>query len=174
MRNRELGRAISFGKEAGVTRKSQSLVEAYPAYPFAVEIKGPGGNIEHAVFSECTLPSFEVEVEEVKEGGYNSGTHVLPGRVKRGTVTLKHGLVKSSKLWVWYNNILQGRAGDRRTVSVVFYDNQPGKEPRPREVMRWNFKDAYPHKWSGPALNSASNEVAIESIELSFKSVSVE
>jgi len=174
MRTRELGRVTGFGAEPGVPRKGKSLVEVYPAYPFVVQIDGPGGKIEQAVFSECTLPAFEVEVEEVKEGGYNSGTHILPGRVKRGTVTLKRGLVKSSKLWDWYKKIMQGEVKDRRTVSVVFYDNQPGREPRPREVMRWDFEDAYPHKWSGPTLNSASNDVAIESLELSFKSVSVE
>lgn len=143
------------------------MADPYAAYPFAVEIDG----ISHAVFTECTLPVLEVEVEEVKEGGFNVGTHLLPGRVKRGSMTLKRGLAKSPRLLDWYENIAQGSI-KRRSVSVIFYDNQPGRGSQ--VVMRWNLVGAYPHKWTGPTLNSASNQVAIETLELSFESVSVE
>ena len=145
------------------------MADPYAAFPFVVEIGGES----QAGFTECTLPVLEVEVEEVKEGGFNVGTHLLPGRVKRGSVTLKRGLTKPDDLLKWYSSIAQGTI-ERRTVSVVFYDNQPGRGARPKEVMRWNLVGAYPHKWTGPALNSASNQVAIETLELSFQSVTVE
>jgi len=144
------------------------MVDPYAAYPFVVEIDQQ----KCAGFTECTLPVLEVEVEEVKEGGFNDGTHLLPGRVKRGSVTLKRGLAKPDDLLKWYSSIVQGKI-KRRTVSVVFYDSQPGSDPSPREVMRWNLVGAYPHKWTGPVLNSASTDVAIETLELSFESVSV-
>jgi len=145
------------------------MADPYAAYPFVVEIGGVSG----AAFTECTLPVLEVEVEEVKEGGFNSGTHLLPGRVKRGSMTLKRGLAKPDDLLKWYSSIAQGSI-ERRAVSVVFYDSQPGGGGGPKEVMRWNLAGAYPHKWTGPALNTASNQVAIETLEISFESVTVE
>ena len=32
--------------------------------------------------------------------------------------------------------------------------------------MWWNFQNAYPVKWSGPALNAESTNVAVETVEL--------
>jgi len=161
MINRELGHLPFEGS---------TTAEVYATYPFVVQIDGT----PHAVFTECTLPNLEVEVEEVKEGGFNAGTHLLPGRVKKGSIILKRGLVKSSRLLEWYRNIMQGKVSDRRNVSVIFYDSHPDHRPRPREVIRWNFEGAYPHKWTGPLLKTDSNEVAIETLEFSFESVTVE
>ena len=138
--------------------------EAHPAFRFVVQID----DVDEAVFTECTLPSLEVEVEEEKEGGFNIGTHLLPGRVRRGTVTLKRGLTTSSALLSWYKDVMMGLVIEaRREVSVVLYDSEGSA------VMRWDFHGVYPHKWSGPTLTTGSTELAIESLELSFESVEV-
>lgn len=138
--------------------------EAYPAYRFAVEIEG----VTEAVFTECMLPSLEVDVQEQREGGFNDGTHLLPGRVKRGTITLKRGIARQSALLAWYSQVLQGQlAKSRRQVSVLFLDSLG--EP----VIRWDFTGAYPVRWSGPALNTGSKEIAVETLELAFESVAV-
>jgi phage tail-like protein len=34
---------------------------------------------------------------------------------------------------------------------------------------RWNFRDAYPVRWSGPDLRAASAEVALETLELAHR-----
>ena len=144
--------------------KGKMRVEAYAAYRFAVEIDG----ISEAVFSECTLPPMEVEVHEQKEGGYNSGVHLLPGRVKAGRLTLKRGIGEASALLEWYRQVANGRVREAtRNVSVVMYDAQLN------EVMRWNFEQAYPVKWSGPALRTDQSTVAIETLELAFATVTV-
>jgi phage tail-like protein len=40
-------------------------------------------------------------------------------------------------------------------------------------AVSWNFRDAYPVKWSGPELRGDSNSVAVESIELAHHGISV-
>ena len=138
--------------------------EGHPAFRFAVQIDGVG----EAAFTECTLPALEVDVHEEKEGGFNTGAHLLPGRVKRGSVTLKRGLTTSSELLRWYSDVMQGQlSSTRKQVSIVLY-NSTGQQ-----VMRWDFTGAYPNKWSGPALNASTNNIAIETLELSFESVTV-
>ncbi|NLX36844.1 MAG: phage tail protein [Chloroflexi bacterium] len=139
-------------------------VEAYPAFRFAVQIEG----VTEAMFTECTLPSLEVDVREQLEGGYNDGTHLLPGRVKRGTVALKRGVARQSALLRWYNEVMQGQiAKSRRQVSVLLLDSLG------ETVLRWDFVGAYPTKWSGPTLNSGSKELAVETLELGFENVTV-
>lgn len=139
-------------------------IEAHAAFRFAVELGGG----EEAIFTECTLPSLEVDVHEQKEGGYNKGVHLLPGPVKAGRITLKRGLTKSSALLKWYGDVASGKAQNaERNVSVVMYDSQLN------EVMRLDFVRAYPVKWSGPTFRTSESTIAIETLELAFAEVEV-
>lgn len=138
--------------------------EAHAAFRFTVQIDG----ISEASFTECKLPPLEVDVSEEKEGGYNDGTHLLAGRVKKGTLTLKRGLAQSSELLNWYVQVMQGEVEEaRREVSVTLFDSEG------EQVMRWDFRGAYPSKWEGPSLNAGSDTIAIETLELSYEGVSV-
>ena len=56
----------------------------------------------------------------------------------------------------------------KRQVSVIMYDSTS------EEILRWNFQDAYPSKWSGPTFSSGSSQVAIETLVLSYQSLDVE
>jgi phage tail-like protein len=139
--------------------------EAHAAFRFAVEIDG----IDEAYFSECTLPSLEVEVTEQQEGGYNNGVHLLPGRVKAGRITLKHGITQSTELLNWYRDVMNGNVSAAiRRISIVMYDS------RLDPVMRLSFERAYPAKWSGPTFNAADNSVAIETLELAYAEIQVD
>ncbi|MFL7809730.1 MAG: phage tail protein [Anaerolineae bacterium] len=139
--------------------------ETHAAFRFAVQIDG----ITEAVFTECTLPALEVEVHEQPEGGLNNAVHQIPGRIRGGKITLKRGLTSSSDLLSWYMDVAQGQIeASQREVSIVMYDSTAS------EIMRWNFAKAFPSKWSGPSLSSGSNQVAIETLELSYQSVDVE
>ncbi len=140
-------------------------VETHAVFRFAVQIDG----ITEAVFTECTLPALEVEVHEQPEGGLNNAVHQIPGRIKGGKITLKRGLTSSSDLLAWYMKVAQGQIeASQREVSIVMYDSTAG------EIMRWSFSQAFPSKWSGPSFSSGSNQVAIETLELSYQSVDVE
>lgn len=140
-------------------------VEAHPAFRFAVQIDG----VTEAVFTECTLPTLEVEVHEQKEGGLNNAVHQLPGRIKAGKITLKRGITHSSVLLAWYMDIARGKIEDsKRQVSVVMYDSTA------EELLRWNFEQVYPTKWTGPSFGSGKSEIAIEALELAFQAVDVE
>ncbi|MBC7255996.1 MAG: phage tail protein [Chloroflexi bacterium] len=138
--------------------------EIYAAYRFVVQIDG----VPEAYFTECTLPTLEVEVEEEKEGGYNTGTHLLPGRVRRGSLTLKRGLARSSALLAWYLSVMQGQITKaQRQVSVMLLDENGAP------ILRWDLQNAYPTKWTGPTLNTSRSDAAIETLELAFESVVV-
>ena len=112
--------------------------EAHAAFRFAVQIEG----VTEAVFTECALPTLEVEVHQQLEGGLNNAVHQLPGRIKAGRVVLKRGITSSDQLLKWYVDVAQGKVSDcQRKVSVVMYDNLF------EELMRWNFEGTFPSKY---------------------------
>ena len=38
--------------------------------------------------------------------------------------------------------------------------------------MWWDFKEAFPYKWTGPDLRASSSDVAFESVELAHRGLS--
>ena len=54
---------------------------------------------------------------------------------------------------------------ERRSGSIVLL-NEAGAEK-----LRWNFSNAWPSKWTGPAFNSTGNSVAVETLELTHEEV---
>jgi len=127
-----------------------------PSFRFTVTVDG----INYGAFTEFTLPSLQIDTQEIKEGGQNSFSHKLPVRVTVGSATLRHGVATDFSLMSWYMDMLKGDiASATRQVTVVMYDvaHLP--------LMTWTFRNAYPVKWGGPSFKSDSNAVAIEELE---------
>lgn len=128
-------------------------IDPYAAFAFYVEI----GGITEATFTQCSGLEVQVEVQEYQEGGCNEYVHKLPGRIKYGDLTLKYGTATSDQLWQWYLQVCQGQIR-RQNLSVIVYD-QAGEA-----VCRWNFKEAYPIKWTGPEFSAAEGRAAIDTL----------
>lgn len=127
----------------------------YFAYNFLVEIEGliTGG------FMEVAGLESELKLESYEEGGQNDYIHQFPTRTTYPNLVLSKGLTDLYTFWEWYEQASQGNIM-RRNGTILLLDHQ--RIP----VMWWNFKDAYPVKWTGPQLNSQSQEVAVERLEL--------
>jgi phage tail-like protein len=133
----------------------------FGAFNFAVEIEGllVGG------FSQVDGLESDVEVEEYREGGVNGFVHKLPGHTSHANLVLRHGLTAVSTLWNWYDSTSRGVIS-RRNGTIMLLDR------RQIPVMWWNFRNALPVRWSGPALNAQSDEVGVESVELIHEGLS--
>ncbi len=129
--------------------------DPYRAFNFTIEIEG----LIAAGFSECSGLQFEVETKEYREGGSNDHVHHFGGRIKHPPLVFKRGLSELDGLWAWCQDAANGRAR-RRNGTVLLLDTS--RVP----VMRWDFRQALPVKWTGPDLRAESNGVAFESIEL--------
>jgi phage tail-like protein len=128
---------------------------ATASYRFVVMVD----NVPVGAFTECTLPTLELEVEEVKEGGLNTYVHQLPGRRRPARLTLKNGVGLASTLLKWYIESMDEEI-DRRRVTIVLLNSFFSP------VMVWHIEKAYPVKWTGPQLQSDANAVAIQTLEL--------
>jgi phage tail-like protein len=156
------GFALGQGAGSALDKRLSALrVDPYTSFNFLVEIEGilTGG------FSECSGLQSEVEIEEYREGGLNDYVHRFAGRVKHPPLVLKHGLSPIDTLWVWHQNVARGEI-ERRNGTIYLLDQM--RIP----VVWWNFKNAFPIRWTGPDLRAGSNEVAFESVELAHQGLS--
>jgi phage tail-like protein len=128
-------------------------VDPYKNLRFLVEIEG----VVQAGFSDCTGFGSHVEPIEYREGGEANAVRKLPGKVTYPDITLKWGVTDSRELYDWHLAALNGHV-QRKHGSIILQDDAG------QEKVRWNFFNAWPTKWEGPALNAKGNDVAIDSL----------
>lgn len=137
----------------------------WPLPKFHFSVTGIPGN---PVFQEVTGLDSEAQIIEYRAG--NSAIFApikMPGLQKVGNVTMKKGIfVTDSTLWTWFNSIAMNTI-TRSTVVVNLLDETGA--PR----MIWTLNNAWPTKLTGTDLRSDGNEVAVESIEIAYETLSV-
>jgi phage tail-like protein len=166
---------------AAAVRAAEGLIgvrfDPIPAYLFYVSISG----LIIGLFTACDGIGASRSVEELQEGGMNDQVHTLPGPVKAGRVTLKRGLSVSRELWDWFTSglydfevkrvnmsIIQGAPGMNALGAVGLMEGGTGI------AKVWDLDGAYPVKWSLSGLDvSSTSQVAIESIEIACKTISL-
>jgi phage tail-like protein len=131
------------------------------SYHFHVEIDG----ITQAQFRECSGLGSESQVVEYKESV--KGVTIIrkqPGAIKWQDISLKRGVSDVMELWQWRKQVEQGKVDEsRKNGSIVLYDQAD------KEVARWNFKDGWPSKLSGPQVKADGNDVAIEELTITHE-----
>ena len=133
--------------------------DPFLACNFRVEIDG----IPTASFSEVSGLEVEIDVVEYRNGNdTQNSVRKLPGLNKVTDITLKRGITLDSSLWDWINSFVQGNVS-RRTMSIILQDELHN------DVIRWSLSNAWPRKWGGPVFNAKSNEVAIETLVISYE-----
>jgi phage tail-like protein len=126
-------------------------VDPYRSFNFLVEIDG----ITQAGFQECSGLDSQTASIDYREGGDQNLIRKLPGLNSFSALSLKRGITDSDELWKWRQSVVDGKA-DLRNGSVVLLDETGA------EKLRWNFKRAWPSKWTGPAFNATGNAIAVE------------
>ena len=130
--------------------------DPYVAFRFSVEID----QVISGGFSECAGLNVETEVDEYREGGVNEFTHKLPKGSKYPNLTLKRGLIDSDVLWNWHQDVIAGKADQRKNISILILDSLGN------EKHRWNITRALPVKWSVSDLKADGSSVLLETLEI--------
>lgn len=143
----------------------QSAIYPLPAFYFKVVVAGSPVDSETS-FQEVRGIGAELDTEEVVEGGENRFVHRLPKAVKHPQLELKRGITAAdSKLADWCRSIFEsGWSQPIKPALVTVYLLDENGNP----ARAWTFADAYPVKWEVDEFKSTKNEVAIESIVLSY------
>ena len=139
---------------------------AYPQVAFQFDVDWGGARLG---FSEVSGMTQETQVIEYREGNLTEHFVVkMPGMKKFGNLTFKRGIIKGDDDFkTWFNtNVLN--TTERRTITIRLLD----EEGNP--VVVWTAKNCFPTKFEGPGLKATGNEVAIETLEVAFESITEE
>lgn len=119
-------------------------------------------------FSEISGLESEVKPIEYRHGDSPVFSPLkMPGLRSVGNVTLKKGtFTKDSIFWDWFNetklNIIK-----RRTVVINLLDEAASPK------MTWTLTNAFPTKMTSTDLKSDGNEVAIETLEIAYETLTI-
>jgi phage tail-like protein len=139
-------------------------IDPFAGYNFRVEIDG----ITRAGFKSCS----GLEISQ-QAGTYREGTdkslimRKIPGLVSTADITLSRGVTNDSELWKWRKTVANGVV-DRRNMSIILIDDT-GKD-----VIRWNLRNCWPLKWTGPSLDATADQLAIETLEIAHEGLEVD
>lgn len=137
---------------------SGTRVDPYRGYNFLLEIDG----IPQAGFQEASGLDSSTGSIDYREGTDPNHVRRLTGLTQYSAISLKLGVTDSDGLWKWRQSVVDGRP-QRKNGSVVLLDDTGA------EQIRWNFINAWPSKWTGPAFNVTGPATAIETLEITHE-----
>jgi len=135
--------------------------DPYAQFNFLIEIDG----VVKGGFSECSGLTSDTNVIDYREGNEKQLTaRRLPGLMKYNNIVLKRGYTADTSLWTWRQKVVDG-SPQRTHGSIILLD-----ETR-KPALTWNFREGWPSKLEGPALNGKTSEVAIETLEICHEGI---
>lgn len=145
------------------------MPESYPpvSFYYQVSFNGIGDNAIDTRFQSVSGLSAEVKTETYKEGGENRFEHVLPVKSSYSDITLKRGLATDSKLIKWFTDTFETMQVQPVTIDIMLL-NEEG-DP----LVSWNLVHAWPKKWSISDFDAEQNAIAIETLELHYRTFSI-
>jgi phage tail-like protein len=137
----------------------------WPLPKFYFTVTGMPNN---PVFQEITGLETETQVIEYRAGSSSTFSPIkMPGLKKVGNVTFKKGIFVSDKnLWTWFSSITMNTIA-RCTITVQLLDQGGAVQ------YNWALNNAFPVKLTGTDLKSDGNEVAVESIEVAYETMTI-
>jgi len=148
--------------------------DPYGNYFFALEISDGGKAVEIAYFMECSGLKTASAVFEIEEGGMNGRTYKRPGISKWENIVLKYATSASTFLLAWRDDWLTNTDNwQKRTKysgAITLKSNKGGEND---VIKRYEFKNAWPVSWEGPAFNAGGSELAIETLEIAHDGLTI-
>jgi phage tail-like protein len=135
----------------------------YGAFNYLVSL-GDKNNDQEEVFggfADVSGLGVEISYSEYRNGNEKFNTaRKIPNTHKVDDVTLKRGLVGSTRLYAWLNSVADG---DHAPITVTITLLDEARQP----VATWVLHNAQPKKWTGPTLAAkGGGEVAMEELSL--------
>ena len=147
----------------------ETIVYPFTAFNFSVEINKAGGKdiLCAAAFSECDGLEITMDVKSIREGGNNGKQIRLTGAFNYGQVTLKRGMTANFDLWDWVSETLTNPSlrADAQIVLLA--------PDRKTERAGFVLSRCLPTKLKAPGLNAKDGMVAIEELQLTYESLTL-
>ena len=140
----------------------------YGAFNYVVSFDS--GDIKGG-FSDVSGLGTEINIAEYREGT-DAENHVrkIPGTHKVTDVTLKRGIVSSTDIWDWINNVQRNGPAGMKAAVVITLRDEAGND-----VQSWKLRNVLPMKYTGPTLAAkGGGDVAMEELVLAAEGFEIE
>jgi phage tail-like protein len=143
--------------------------DPYPAHNFEVLITGVSddGTAVRGSFSEVSGLEVELTPIEYRNGSETLTARKIVGLQKYSNIVLKRGITGHPDFWNWIVEAINGKV--RRTEGAILLLDESRIE-----VQRWTFVRGWPTKYTGPGLNAANNEIAIDTLEIAHEGLRID
>jgi len=135
-------------------------IDPFGNFRFRVEIDG----IQQAGFSDATGFDSTIAAVDYREGTDPKYVRKLSGLTSFTPLTLKWGATASLDIYNWFKAGVDG-AVMRKNISIIAV-NEAGDDE-----ARWNVTNAWPTKYTPPDFSAKGNEIAIETLEITFERI---
>lgn len=136
--------------------------DAALASRFLFEVDG----VAIGLFSSVRGLAVSAQVEELQEGGNNSFSVKLPGRLSWPNIVFSHGLTQSDALFEWMQKTsgeqfaAQGNKLTRSTGAITALSSEGDR------LRSWSLQEVFPVRWKGPDFDGADSSVLSEELEI--------
>ena len=135
----------------------------YMQFNFLVQID----NRDVGGFQEITGIGTEVAVTEYRHGNEKeNNVRKLTGLNKVADITLKRGVMGTTALFEWMDEVRSGKSSASKSVTIQLLSEDRSNDA---PVMTWNLKNARATKLTYGALNAKGNDVAMEELVLAYE-----
>ena len=122
------------------------------------------GFIPLGIWTKIEGLGFEYQVTEYREGGVNGYTHKILGPCKYTNLRLSRPVDSTSQLlMIWLQANMVKVVPQTMAITAMTAGGS--------EITTWNLAGVVPVKWSGPSMDIMSNNVATETLELSYQEI---
>ncbi|MEC7988266.1 MAG: phage tail protein [Myxococcota bacterium] len=190
------GAVAALGSQLGMGFAARALEDPLGSYVFSLEING----VEIAHFQDCSGIKSATEVFEIKEGGVNHAALKLPGQSTWDNLVLSYGVTSDASMLSLRELILNDNydvpsevsfdtvklgGSVSNALSSLMQKTGGAKQPkrfngsivirnnRFREMVRYNFQDAWIVSWEGPKIDSAGSTLAVSKVEIAHHGITV-
>ncbi len=135
-------------------RRTESPADHIGNFNFKVEIEG----VTQGAFSRVEGVESTTEIVEFKDGD-DIIVRKRPGRTTYSNIILRRGYVNTDELWQWRRAVIEGKI-ERKSGSIILAGDDGS------EIIRYNFFEAWPCRWSWGPLDGMDDGTAVEEIEI--------
>lgn len=141
------------------------MANNYPpvGYFFRVDFQLGAGKNADTMFQDVSGFNAELQTEDVRQGGENRFSQVLPTRAKYTDLVLKRGLIVNSDVVKWCKDAIENL--DIKPITIIVTLLNEKSEP----LQSFNIVNAWPKKWSISNFNAEESKIVVETLEISYQ-----
>jgi phage tail-like protein len=128
-----------------------------------------------ALFAECDGLEMTMEPMTVREGGNNLEQIHLAGPVTYGQLSLKRGMTANLDLWKWFNaaagGLNTGQGANKRGLTAQGLVTMRDGAGTP--TLLFDLAGCLPVKIKGSPLSGKDGQVALEEMQIAYRSLKV-